>query len=196
MTNSQETPQNPRLPLTQLGNATAEEQQRLMASIFAHTQEGIVITDAEATIVEVNHAFCELTGYSREEVIGHNPRLLQSGHHSPEIYAALWQALLDQGHWQGELWNRRKDGRMIAELMAIWAVKDLCGAITHYIGIFSDITASKQSEQRLQQMAYHDALTRLPNRVLLLDRLQKEIARTDRQDILLAVCLLYTSRCV
>ena len=161
-----------------------------MASIFAHTQEGIVITDAEATIVEVNHAFCELTGYSREEVIGHNPRLLQSGHHSPEIYAALWQALLDQGHWQGELWNRRKDGRMIAELMAIWAVKDLCGAITHYIGIFSDITASKQSEQRLQQMAYHDALTRLPNRVLLLDRLQKEIARTDRQDILLAVCYL------
>jgi diguanylate cyclase (GGDEF)-like protein/PAS domain S-box-containing protein len=188
---NQETPQNLQMPPTlQLSEVTVEEQQRLMSSVFAHTQQGIVITDTEATIVEVNHAFSELTGYAREEVIGHNPRFLQSGHHLPEFYATLWQTLLDQGHWQGELWNRRKDGLMIAEQMTICAVKDNGGAITHYLGIFSDITTSKQSEQRLHQMAYHDALTRLPNRVLLLDRLQNDIARTDRQDSLLAVCYL------
>ncbi len=191
MKNEEETPQNPRLPpALPLSETTAEEQQRLMASIFAHTHEGIVITDAEAIIVEVNNAFSELTGYDREEALGRNPRFLQSGHHPPETYAALWQVLCEQGLWHGELWNRRKDGRMIAELMTIWAVKDHGGAITHYIGIFSDITTSKQSERRLQQMAYHDALTRLPNRVLLLDRLQNDIARTDRQNSLLAVCYL------
>lgn len=188
---NQEIAQHALLPLTlPLSETTVEEQQRLMASIFAHTHEGIVITDAAAIIVEVNNAFSELTGYDREEVLGRNPRFLQSGHHPPETYAALWQVLCEQGLWHGELWNRRKDGRMIAELMTIWAVKDHDGAITHYIGIFSDITTSKQSERRLQQMAYHDALTRLPNRVLLLDRLQNDIARTDRQDSLLAVCYL------
>ncbi|NJM11793.1 MAG: EAL domain-containing protein [Synechococcaceae cyanobacterium SM1_2_3] len=188
--NIQETRQNSRLPLALPAETIAEQQRRLMTDIFAHIHEGILITDAEATIVEVNTAFCELTGYSREEALGRNPRFLQSGHHQPESYVTLWRTLLEQGYWRGELWNRRKDGRMIAELLTIRAARNADGVITHYIGFFSDITASKQSEQRLQQMAYHDALTRLPNRILLFDRLQNAIARTDRRHTLLAVCYL------
>ena len=188
--NIQETRQNSRLRPAPPAETPAEQQQRLMTDIFAYIHEGVVITDAEATIVEVNTAFCELTGYSREEALGRNPRFLQSGHQKPESYVALWRTLLEQGCWQGELWNRCKDGRMIAELLTIRAARNADGAITHYIGFFSDITASKQSEQRLQQMAYHDALTRLPNRILLFDRLQNAIARTDRRHTLLAVCYL------
>ena len=189
--NRQETPQNlPLLPTLQLGVAIAEEQQQLLSTLFAHTHEGILITDAKAIIVEVNPAFSALTGYARNEVLGRNPSFLQSGHHLAQFYLDLWQTLLDQDYWQGELWNRRKDGRMITELLTISTVKNNAGATAYYVGIFSDITAFKQSELHLQQMAYHDALTQLPNRVLLIDRLQNAIARTDRQGILLAVCYL------
>ncbi|MCP5158972.1 MAG: EAL domain-containing protein [Gammaproteobacteria bacterium] len=164
--------------------------QRLVTSLLTHTREGIVITDVEANIVEVNNAFGELTGYSRAEVIGRNPRFLQSGHHSPEFYVELWKTLLEQGYWQGELRNRRKDGRMLAERMSLAAITDAHGATTHYLGIFSCIAASENNERHLQQIAYHDALTGLPNRLLLLDRLENAVARADRQNSLLAACYL------
>ena len=128
--NIQETRQNSRLRPAPPAETPAEQQQRLMADIFAYIHEGVVITDAEATIVEVNTAFCELTGYSREEALGRNPRFLQSGHQKPESYVALWRTLLEQGCWQGELWNRCKDGRMIAELLTIRAARNADGAIT------------------------------------------------------------------
>ena len=164
--------------------------QRLITSLLAHTHEGIVITDTEALIVEVNSAFSELTGYSREEVLRRNPRFLQAGHHPPEYYLKLWQVLLEQGYWQGDLRNRRKDGRMVAERVTIAAIRDGHGATTHYLGLFSDITESTHSQRQLRRMAYHDTLTGLPNRLLLLDRLQNTIARADREHVLLAVCYL------
>ncbi|HRD66753.1 MAG TPA: PAS domain S-box protein [Candidatus Competibacter sp.] len=168
----------------------AEEQQRLAASIFAHAHEGIMMIDAAAKIVEINAAFSELTGYSREEVLGRNVRFLQSGRHPPEFYAEMRRTLLETGHWRGEVWNHHKNGQPIATRLTISAVQDNSGAITHYVGVFSDITALKESEQRLEFLAYYDALTRLPNRALLADRLGLAIARTERQKDLLAVCYL------
>ncbi|MCC6135486.1 MAG: PAS domain S-box protein [Gammaproteobacteria bacterium] len=168
----------------------AEERLRLAASVFDHAHEGIVITDAAARIIEVNHAFTELTGYTREEAIGRNPRFLQSGHHDAEFYARMWSSLSSAGVWTGELWNRKKNGELYAELASISVVRDTTGLITHYVNLFSDITPLKESQRQLEQMAYHDALTQLPNRVLLADRLRQAMARTQREGGLLAVVYL------
>lgn len=168
----------------------AEEQQRLAAGIFAHAHEGIMMIDAAAKIVEINAAFSELTGYSREEVLGRNVRFLQSDRHPPEFYAEMRRTLLETGHWRGEVWNHHKHGQPITTRLTISAVQDNSGAITHYVGVFSDISELKESERRLEFLAYYDALTRLPNRALLADRLRLAIARAERQKTLLAVCYL------
>jgi diguanylate cyclase (GGDEF)-like protein/PAS domain S-box-containing protein len=168
----------------------AEEQQRLAANIFAHAQEGIMMIDAAAKIVEINAAFSELTGHSREEVLGRNVRFLQSNRHPPEFYAEIRRALIEVGHWRGEMWNHHKNGQPIATRLTISAVRDDGGAVTHYVGVFSDITALKESEQHLELLAYYDVLTRLPNRALLADRLRLAIARAERQKSLLAICYL------
>ena len=168
----------------------SEAKCQLAASVFTAAREGILITDANADIIEVNDAFSQITGYSREEVLGKNPRIFQSGRQSPEFYKVMWQELVQNNHWTGEIWNRRKSGEVFAEILTISAVRDTMGKTQHYVALFTDITPMKEHEQQLEHIAHYDALTNLPNRVLLADRLQQAIRQTDRRKYLLAVIYL------
>ncbi|MDP2825367.1 MAG: EAL domain-containing protein [Sulfuritalea sp.] len=163
---------------------------QLAAGVFDHAQEGILITDAQGNIVDVNDAFLVLTGYPREEVLGRNPRFLSSGTQNAEFYHTMWQTLHEKGFWRGELVNRRKDGTLYVQQTNISAVHDEHGKVRRYIGLSSDVSALKESQDQLEQMAYFDALTGLPNRRLLSDRLHQAIAQTQRSDRLLAICYL------
>ena len=168
----------------------AQEGLRLMANIFEHTHDGMIITDENAIIVDVNAAFSALTGYSREEAIGRNPSFLQSGRHDALFYQRMWQSLREQGVWSGEIWNQRRDGQMIAEILTISRVPGLEPGKYKYVGIFTDITGLKEAQAELEQMAHYDALTGLPNRVLLRDRLEQGLARARREKCLLGVCFV------
>ncbi len=163
---------------------------RLAATVFAHAREGIMVTDAEGTIMDINHAFTRITGYSRSEVLGHNPRLLSSGQQSSAFYAAMWQDLQQKGYWEGEVWNRRKDGLVYAQLQTVSAVRNNAGAARQYVALFSDITALKVQQGKLEHIAHFDALTDLPNRVLLADRLRQNMSQAVRRCKLLAVVFL------
>jgi len=167
-----------------------EARLRLAAGVFEDAQEGILITDPDCRIVEVNAMVSQLTGYSREELIGQTPRLLRSDRQPPEFYSQLWQTLLSQGVWRGELWNKAKNGRLYAQRTSISAIRDEAGRLTHYVGLFSDVTQLKENQHQLERMAYYDALTGLPNRVLLADRLNQAIAQNRRHFQKLAVCYL------
>jgi diguanylate cyclase (GGDEF)-like protein/PAS domain S-box-containing protein len=167
-----------------------EAQLRLAASVFESAHEGICITDPDERILDVNATFCDTTGYAREEVLGKTPRMLGSGRQPREFYAAMWQALAADGHWQGELWNRRRDGTDYAERLTLSAVRDAAGAVSHYVGILSDITAARQHADRLEKIAHFDVLTGIPNRALLADRMHQAIAQTSRTRSLLAICYL------
>jgi diguanylate cyclase (GGDEF)-like protein/PAS domain S-box-containing protein len=168
----------------------AEERQRLATSVFDNAHEGIMITDAHGIIIEINATFSELTGYSREEAIGHAADLLKSGHHDAEFYKTMWSTIRSVGYWRGEVWNRKKSGEIFAELLTISSVRNPSDEITHYVAIFADITLIKQHQQRLEHLAHFDALTQLPNRILLADRLQLAMAQTERDKKMLAVCYL------
>jgi diguanylate cyclase (GGDEF)-like protein/PAS domain S-box-containing protein len=168
----------------------AEERLRLHATAFDNAYEGMTLTDVEGTILEVNPAFTRITGYERSEVIGRNPRVLKSGRHGPEFYAAMWQSIVDKGNWRGEIWNRGKYGDVYPELLSISAVRDEQGHISNYVAVFADISRIKEQEKQLTQMAYFDALTGLPNRVLLADRMTLSAAQTRRGSQLMAVCYL------
>jgi diguanylate cyclase (GGDEF)-like protein/PAS domain S-box-containing protein len=168
----------------------AEDYLRLTASVFRHAHESIIITDPQACILEVNDSFCTQTGYTRDEAIGQSTRLLRSGLHEPQFYEQMWAQLLETGVWQGETWNRRKNGELYAQLGNISAVRNEAGLTTHYVGLFSDITAIKESQRRLEHMAYHDALTQLPNRSLLADRMRMALAQAERNGTLAAVAYL------
>ena len=163
---------------------------QLAASVFTHAREGIMITDANGTIVDVNETFTRITGFSREEALGQNPRILNSGRQAPEYYAAMWQALQDSGQWSGEVWNRRKDGEVYAEMQTVSAVRDSAGQTQNYVALFSDISLMKAHQQQLEHIAHYDALTHLPNRVLLADRLQHAIRQCQRRRHSLAVVFL------
>ena len=163
---------------------------QLAAGVFDHAQEGIVITDADANIIDVNGTFLDLTGYGRDEVIGRNPRFLSAGSHDAAFYREMWQALLATGAWRGEILNRRKDGTPYVQQTSISAVHDEGGRVTRYIGLSSDVTELRDSRERLRQMAYFDALTGLPNRRLLSDRLSQAIAFSQRAETLLAIAYL------
>ena len=166
------------------------EDLQVAATVFTHAREGISITDPRGTIVDVNEAFTRITGYSRDEIIGQNPRVLQSGRQSPEFYAAMWKAIGRHGHWSGEMWNRRKDGSLFLEVLTISAVRDSNGRLEHYVAVFSDVTQARETEQRLESIAHYDVLTELPNRVLLSDRLRQCMARCQRASTSLALAFL------
>ncbi len=168
----------------------AEERIRLAASVFASSQEGILISDADNCIIDINPAFTRLTGYSREEALGQNPRFLSAGKESKEFYAEMWKSINTFGEWQGELWNRRKSGEVFPEQLSIVAVKDEQGRLQHYVGSFSDISVIKQHEADLDRIAHYDVLTSVPNRRLLGDRLEQAIAHAKRHGKSFAVCYL------
>ena len=168
----------------------AKEELRLAASVFTHAGEGIMITDAAGVIVEVNDTFSKVSGYSRKEVIGLNPRLLQSGRSSPEFYAEMWRTLLEKGLWKGEIWNRRKNGELYAELLNISSVKNTNGQTVNYVGLSTDITLMKEYQRKLEHIANFDALTGLPNRTLLADRMNQAMIQSQRNGRSLAVAFL------
>lgn len=165
----------------------SNEQLELAASVFTHAREGIFITDAQGNILDVNNAFTHITGYSRQEALGQNPRLLKSGLQAPPFYRAMWRDLTEKGYWCGEIWNRRKDGEVYAELLTISAVYDAEGQPQHYVALFSNITLQKIHQQELEHIAHYDALTNLPNRTLLADRLHQAMAQAQRHQQPLAV---------
>jgi diguanylate cyclase (GGDEF)-like protein/PAS domain S-box-containing protein len=167
-----------------------ESRLQLAGIVFSHANEGITITDADASILETNEAFSRITGYSHDEVIGKNPRILQSGLHNNQFYAEMWDKLLQQGNWSGEVWNRRKSGEVYAEMLNINAVRNAEGKIQNYIALFSDITAQKEHQKQLEHIAHYDALTNLPNRVLLADRLEQSMVQEIRRNKKLAVIYL------
>jgi diguanylate cyclase (GGDEF)-like protein/PAS domain S-box-containing protein len=168
----------------------AQEKLQLAASVFTHAREGILITDADGKIVEVNEAFTRITGYSHEEVIGRDTRILKSGQHEKKFYSAMWRDLLKKGQWYGEMWNKRKSGEIFAVMQTISAVRDAQGRTQNFVALFSDITAIKEHERQLEHIAHFDALTTLPNRVLLADRLQQAMTQARRRGRRLAVAYL------
>ncbi len=168
----------------------AEDQLELYASVFTHAREGIMIASADGLIIDVNEAFTRITGYARDEVLGRNPRLLNSGRQDGEFYAAMWRSLHERGHWFGEIWNRRKDGEVHALMQTVSAVRDAEGTARHYVALFSDISALKAHESQLERIAHYDVLTGLPNRALLADRLHQAMAQTLRRSQRLAVAFL------
>jgi diguanylate cyclase (GGDEF)-like protein/PAS domain S-box-containing protein len=165
----------------------AEESLLITASVFDNSQEAILITDANNTIIEVNAAFTRVTGYSRDEAIGQNPKLLSSGRQDEHFYAAMWESLEQKKYWRGEIWNRRKSGEIYAELLSISAIY---GKEQRYVAIFSDISHLKRHEAELMRVANHDMLTGIPNRMLLADRMRQGIAQTSREQNMMAVCYL------
>ncbi|MDD2929229.1 MAG: PAS domain S-box protein [Sideroxydans sp.] len=157
----------------------AEKQLRVAAATF-ETHDAILITDAQSRIVRVNRAFTKITGYRSWEVIGQNPRIMSSGRHDKFFYQAMWQQLLEQGSWSGEIWDRRKNGEIYPKWVNITAVKDETGNTVNYVAIFSDITERKRNEDEIRGLAFYDALTQLPNRRLFMDRLQNAVAASVR----------------
>lgn len=172
------------------GRKAMEQQLKLGERIVRHALSGIVVTDADEMIQVVNPAFCKVTGFSPEEVIGKNPGVLRSGRHGPEFYEEMWRVLHESGEWQGEVWNRRKNGEIFPEWLSISAIHDKAGRITHYVGVFSDISQQKRLEEDLERMALHDPLTGLANRVLFRERLMQCIREAKRFEWRFAVLYL------
>ena len=172
----------------------AEEGLRLAAVVYESTAEGVLITDPQLRIVAVNRAFTRITGYSAPEVIGKDPALLHSGRHDETFYREMWASIAADGFWQGEVWNRRRSGEVYPEWLAVSRVMNESGEIQNFVGVFSDITQLKHSEARLHHLAHYDALTGLPNRVLLLNRLEHAIAVANRHQHRLAVLFLDVDR--
>ncbi|MEQ1531624.1 MAG: PAS domain S-box protein, partial [Methylococcales bacterium] len=167
----------------------AEEEQRISAIAF-ESQSCMIVTNPDAGILRVNQAFTRLTGYSAEEAVGRTPHILSSGRHDKNFFKDLWAHLVEKGHWQGEIWNRRKNGLIIAEWLNISAVTAPDGAITHYVGTYSDITENKDALAEIHRLAYYDPLTHLPNRRLLQDRLSQILATVARTGLHGAILFL------
>ncbi|MBU0594981.1 MAG: PAS domain S-box protein [Gammaproteobacteria bacterium] len=167
----------------------AEESLRIAAVAF-ESQEGMMVTDANSVILQVNRALTEITGYMAEEIIGQTPRLFKSGRHNTAFYAAMWDSIKRTGGWHGEIWDRRKNGEIYPKWLAITAVKSEDGAVTHYVGAHTDISTRKAEEDVIKNMAFYDPLTQLPNRHLLNDRLSQAMAASKRSACYGALMLL------
>ena len=159
----------------------AEEELRIAATVF-EAQQGMMVTDTRNIILRVNRAFTLTTGYTTEEAVGQHVRLITSGRHDAAFYAELWKSIRRDGAWQGEIWNRRKNGEVYPEWLTITAVKNPAGEITHYVGTHTDITTRKAAEDEIKHMAFFDPLTRLPNRRLLMDRLHQALVNSSRAE--------------
>jgi diguanylate cyclase (GGDEF)-like protein/PAS domain S-box-containing protein len=157
----------------------ADAEVRIAAATF-ESQDGIIVTDADSVILRVNRAFCQITGYTAEEVVGQKPHLFKSDRHDAEFFRAMWDTIYRTGGWQGEIWDRRKNGEVYPKWLTITAVRDSKGIVTHYVGTHSDITERKRAEEQVHQLAFYDTLTQLPNRRLFNDRLSQTMAANKR----------------
>ncbi|HEY8094774.1 MAG TPA: EAL domain-containing protein [Methylobacter sp.] len=173
--------------ITERKQARAELQ---IAAIAFESQEGMVITDINNVIIKVNQAFVRLTGYPKEELINRKMNVLKSGRHDAEFYAAMWDSLSRTGSWRGEIWNRLKNGEVHPEFVTITAVKNPEGEVINYVANYTDITERKAIEEKVNQLAFYDSLTQLPNRVLLADRMHQTLAHCRRNREIAAVCML------
>ncbi len=172
----------------------AEVKARLAATVFQNAVEGILVTDVNQVILSVNPAFTSITGYSAEEAIGRTPRILKSNQHDQAFYASMWQDITSKGRWQGEIWNRRKGGEAYLEWLTITKVAGGDGRPEHYLSVFNDITEFRRNDERNKFLAFHDALTGLPNRTLLVDRLEHQITKATRERENIAVLFLDLDR--
>jgi diguanylate cyclase (GGDEF)-like protein/PAS domain S-box-containing protein len=168
----------------------AEESLQLASLVYQNSSEAMMVSDADGTIITVNPSFTELTGYQPEEVIGQTPNILKSGRHDAGFYQAMWHAINTTGHWRGEIWNRRKNGEVFAELLTINSITNKDGKIYRHVALFSDITKKKESDELIWQQANFDSLTGLPNRRMFLDRLAQEMKKSDRRGLPLALLFL------
>jgi diguanylate cyclase (GGDEF)-like protein/PAS domain S-box-containing protein len=184
-----------------LDNLDREQQQRIAAikleqaaTVFEYSKEGIMVTDVDNKIVSINRSFIEITGYSAEEIVGQDPKILSSGLQPPEFYDSMWAVIAETGSWQGEVWDRRKNGEVYPEALTIIRVKNVEGAIINHLAIFSDISERKIAQERIQQLAHYDVLTGLPNRVLFSDRLEQAIISAQRNHTNIALLFLDIDR--
>jgi len=157
---------------------------------FSNVSEAIALTDAKGNIIDINPAFSKITGYTREEAIGHNPRVLKSGRHDAAFYKTMWDSILGKDKWRGEIWNRKKNGEVYPEILSITAIRSDDNEITNFVAVFSDISHLKLQEERLAHLAFYDELTKLPNRALFTDRLNHAMAQVQRSNTFMAVCFL------
>jgi len=166
----------------------------LFGAVFENTAEGIMITDPNKRIIEINEAFRTITGYSASEVVGKTPTLLSSGRHPLSFYKTMWRTIRDTGRWSGEIWNRKKSGAIYPELLTVNALTGEDGEVSHYVGIFSDITRLKNSQEKLKHLTHYDALTDLPNRALLVERIEQAIRHCNRTSARMALVMLDLDR--
>lgn len=170
--------------------AAAEEKLRLAAKVFDNILEGVMVTDAETVILSVNPAFCAITGYTSDEVVGKKPTMLRSDVHDELFFRQMWSDLAATGHWRGEIWNMRKSGDTFLAWQTISAVRDPGGRVSHYVSVFYDITERKRHEDFIRYQAYHDLLTGLPNRQLFSDRLGQALLHARREGEMVGVMFL------
>jgi len=172
------------------GSSINNDLEVILLSVFDSTSNGVMIADASTTIVTVNPAFTKITGYPVDDIVGKKPNILNSGRQDNSFYTSMWERLHQHDHWEGEIWNRRKDGEIYPEWLSISVVRDQGGNIQYYVGTFCDISAIKTSEDKLIQLAFHDPLTGLPNRVLFLDRLSHALAHAKREQYEFAILFI------
>ncbi|MDP2878077.1 MAG: EAL domain-containing protein [Sulfuricella sp.] len=170
------------------------ESLQLAGTVFDNSTEGILITDAQANILQVNRAFTAITGYSEAEAIGQTPRLLRSDRHDVAFFQAMWASLIEFGYWQGEIWNRRKSGEAYPEWLSLIAIRDERGETIHYLGVFADLTEKKLADAHVHRLAYYDPLTGLPNRLQLEERLKQALTAAQYNNWLVAVLYLDLDR--
>lgn len=166
----------------------------LAANVCHNSSDGIVTTGPDGIIVSVNPAYCAMTGYAAEELVGANPRIIKSHRHDADFYRGIWDAIRSDSRWQGEIWNRRKDGSLFLASESITTIRDGNGRIEHYVGVLGDITVARRAAEAMRRQAHYDPLTNLPNRLLFMDRLQHEMVRAHRNSLVLALLFIDLDR--